>query len=267
MAALPWLAGARGQLALIVLEGLLGLWLLCGLSKPLAWLTAVSAFATLGGASLYLLMIGQASCGCFGSVPVHPGQSLALDLALLVGLGLFRPPLASDPSAERLLRWLARGAVGVAAFAAAVVLAGCLWFGSLPEALAYLRDERLTLSPSVLDFGQGANGESRLATVSVLNRTDRPVRIVGGTTDCSCATTKDLPVTIPPHERRAVTVRLMFPRTSGGLVSRAAWLMTDDPEERFLTLRLVGRVVQGGERGPGTVTARGRPGGDVSDAR
>ena len=43
-------------------------------------------------------LMGAASCGCFGSVPVDPWLTLlAIDLPSVVALGLFRPPSAFAP--------------------------------------------------------------------------------------------------------------------------------------------------------------------------
>ena len=66
-----------------------------------------------------------------------------------------------------------------------------------------MRTERLSVHPPLIDMGHGAPGETREATVELTNRTDQPIRLIGGTADCSCTVIGDLPVTIPPGEARS----------------------------------------------------------------
>ncbi len=54
------------------------------------------------------------SCGCFGSIKIHPGVMLAIDGALLLGVVFFRPPAGAG--AEREPRWpLVAAALAIAA--------------------------------------------------------------------------------------------------------------------------------------------------------
>jgi len=41
---------------------------------------------------LYMVCVGQRSCGCFGVVPVNPWVPLTLDVAILAVLAVCRPP-------------------------------------------------------------------------------------------------------------------------------------------------------------------------------
>jgi hypothetical protein len=79
----------------IEFELALGIWLLSGLFKPLAWLAALACFALFCGVTLYKALTGAASCGCFGTVHVNPWITLfAVDLPAVIALSLFRPRLA-----------------------------------------------------------------------------------------------------------------------------------------------------------------------------
>jgi len=74
----------------------LGLWLLSGLFKRLAWLATLLCFGLFCCVTLYKSLTGAASCGCFGTVHVNPWLTLsAIDLPAVVALTLFRPPLSS----------------------------------------------------------------------------------------------------------------------------------------------------------------------------
>ncbi len=70
----------------------LGIWLLSGLFKRLAWLAALACFSLFCCVTLYKGLTGAASCGCFGRVHVNPWITLsAIDLPSVVILALFRP--------------------------------------------------------------------------------------------------------------------------------------------------------------------------------
>ena len=93
----------------IPLELGLGIWLICGLFRKAAWLTAVICFALFIVVTLQRALAGAESCGCFGRVHVNPWITLfAIDIPLLAALLIFRPrhePLLPRPwpSFRRLL--------------------------------------------------------------------------------------------------------------------------------------------------------------------
>lgn len=70
----------------------LGIWLLSGVFKPLAWLAGVACFTLFCGVALYKALTGAASCGCFGTVHVNPWITLfAIDLPAAILLLVLRP--------------------------------------------------------------------------------------------------------------------------------------------------------------------------------
>ena len=70
----------------------------------------------------------------------------------------------------------------------AVIAGGIMLFGSVDATIARLRNEPLSVYPSVVDFGVGKPGELLETTLEIGNWTDRPVRLIGGTVDCTCLT-------------------------------------------------------------------------------
>jgi hypothetical protein len=200
------------QMATVEVELFLAVWLLWGVRPQGAWIAALLAFLCFAGASLYLGWIGQGSCGCFGNlVPVSPWYTLAGDLAAVALLLLSRPPLKRPdatlaPVVQGWLRSVLSGLLGVVVLLGLFTALGSLLFGSPGEALAYIRGERLSIRPRWIDLGAGELGESREVPVTLVNRTDKEIRIIGGTSDCACVTTKSLPVTIPPGEKRSVSL-------------------------------------------------------------
>jgi len=77
----------------VYFELIFGVWLLSGLHKRLAWLTAVGCFVFFSGVTLYKALSGAATCGCFGKVDVNPWHTLILDVSAVAALLVFRPDL------------------------------------------------------------------------------------------------------------------------------------------------------------------------------
>ena len=77
----------------------LGIWLLSGLFKKAAWLAALLCFSAFSAITLYKVVTGAASCGCFGTVHVNPWITLfAIDLPAVIALVALRPNhLQSQP--------------------------------------------------------------------------------------------------------------------------------------------------------------------------
>lgn len=75
-------------------ELLLGIWLLSGLYRRVAWLVGLVCFSMFSLVTLYKGLSGAESCGCFGSVPVNPWITLfAIDLPAVIALAIFQPNL------------------------------------------------------------------------------------------------------------------------------------------------------------------------------
>jgi hypothetical protein len=213
-----------------------------------AWIVAVVTFAAFAIISFYQGWVGQASCGCLGTkVKVSPWLMFTVDVFAVAGLLLARPDLRPIwENRSRIVR------VGATVFGGYLLLLGSLGvfahyhFGSIDAALAGLRSERLSVYPALVDVGEGAPGESRDALVELSNRTDRPIRIIGGTSDCSCTVLGDLPVTIPPGEARSITVTVYLPN-SVGRFNRKAELKIDDQGFGRVGFRLTGRIKKGSQ--------------------
>jgi hypothetical protein len=249
------------QVGIVEIEIFLGIWLLSG-NRPIgSWLGAQLAFGCFAAASFYQGWVGQASCGCFGAVAVNPWLTFSLDVAMMTALALGRPdlqPLRESPRAilTAALLPVAGGFLGTAAILGLLAGIAHASFGSTQGALAYLRGERISVSPRLLDMGEGQPGEVREASVQLHNWTDKPVHLYGGTSDCSCVATDDLPITIAPGEGRAIRVKMRLPAANGAF-NRTAFLMTDDDETRTLMFRLTGHIHKSDEQ---AITAQGSGG-------
>jgi thiol-disulfide isomerase/thioredoxin len=88
------------------IEIALGVWLLSGLFKKVAWLIALGCFTLFSFITLYKGLSGAQSCGCFGSVHVNPWITLfAIDIPAVILLSVFRPgiSLADRPESIKTL--------------------------------------------------------------------------------------------------------------------------------------------------------------------
>jgi hypothetical protein len=95
--------------------------------------------------------------------------------------------------------------------------------------IARIRGEPLEIGESHVDFGVGKVGDLLEASTTVYNRTGQPIRLIGGTADCSCTTIRDLPITIPPGGSVIARIRLKIPKDerSRGWFNRDAYFLTD----------------------------------------
>ena len=76
----------------------LAIWLICGIFRKAGWLLGITAFAVFSCDTLYKMISGSASCGCFGTVQVDPKVTLfAINLPILALL------IAFGPKGEKLL--------------------------------------------------------------------------------------------------------------------------------------------------------------------
>jgi hypothetical protein len=175
------------QIAVIEFELFLAAWLLWG-KRPLgSWATALGVFAIFAAVSAYQGWIGRSSCGCFGKLAVSPWYAFGIDLTVLLALFLGRPDLeAVRRQPWRLLMSILPALFGLGgALVVLAALAGLARsvYGSPDAALAHLRGERISLYPRLVDVGTGIPGERREAAFEVVNRTDHPIRLIGGTKD------------------------------------------------------------------------------------
>jgi thiol-disulfide isomerase/thioredoxin len=76
----------------IPLEFGLGIWLVCGLFRKVAWLLGTIAFGGFIIVTSHLALTGASSCGCFGTVHVNPWITLCtIDIPLFIMMLIFRP--------------------------------------------------------------------------------------------------------------------------------------------------------------------------------
>jgi hypothetical protein len=206
------------------------------------WLIAVATFLTFAIYNVDSIRIGQASCGCFGSVPLSPWTALAMDVAVLVLLAvwgvLYRDTLS-----------IREGIPDVVAFSGGMALTALIWlvvvhvgFGSTAAMWSALRGDHMFLETPVVDFGPVPGGQAAEHHLVIRNSSVADIRVIGGTSNCACTLIPDLPTTVAPGESRRLLVRVGVPRTSGAFQFHAV-LWTDSQTNEAIPVLLRGRSV------------------------
>jgi hypothetical protein len=234
-------ASPRVEVAAIEVEILLGLWLLSGLAPRASRLAALGFFVLMSGVSFYLAVTGQRSCGCFGRIAVSPWLTLGLDIAAVGLLARWKPVAGAELPLVRSLQRLKRIAFQAIAALALVGSAFLLMSDSPLDTLAQLRGDSITVDPIVSDVGDGELGDTRTFQVRLTNHTRHPVRVVGGTTTCSCIATETLPLTLLDGRPEVIEVSVRFSGSPGRFHHRFV-LQTDDEIQPSVVARFTGRV-------------------------
>jgi len=233
IAAGGWLGQAWVQLLAAEWEVVLGLWLISGAFPKSSWLAAVVTFMAFAAVSGYLGIAGADSCGCLGAVETSPWWAFGLDAFALLLLAAVR---IREESTFALNGCRAAWVGTVAAVLAIATAAGAWLFGTPETAVARLRGE--TLSAANVDFGSGKPGDVLEAATTIRNNSDRAIRLLGGTSDCTCTTIRDLPVVIEPGDAALVNIQLRISADEQSQISRRVALRTNHPSQPMLKFRI-----------------------------
>jgi hypothetical protein len=223
---LGWFGQSWVQLLAAEWEIIIALWLLSGSSPKTGWFVSVITFLALGGVSGYFISTGVANCCCLGVVSASPWWTLAVDILAIVGLFAIRPRQEEISGAN----WSVLVAT-VALVMLGSTLGSILFFGSPEVAVARLRGGSMAVSPERIHLGRGSIGTTLEASVVIHNWAGKPLRIYGGTADCTCIATSDLPITIPDGESRMISIRLRTPNSTPGTLNRTVEFLTDHPRQ------------------------------------
>jgi hypothetical protein len=114
---------------------------------------------------------------------------------------------------------------------------GIAWAGSPRTLLAYLQGDTL-IADSYVDLGTGSPEEQRTGFATITNLSSAPIRLIGGSSDCSCTITESLPRTVEPWGNIQVPIRLAIPPETSGQFTRNVVLWTDSGQHPELRLRV-----------------------------
>ncbi len=230
----PWV-----QSALVVFEFLLAVWLILPHGRFLSWLIAMLTFVTFAVVSGFLGWVGQASCGCFGEIKTSPWWVFGLDVVVVILL-IFAKPKWNRPTEKSAALWF-----GGSVLAAIAVLATVhLRYGTIENGISYLRGDELIVSNRVIDFGRGERNTYVTRELIFKNNSNREIRFLGGTNDCSFRL-GELNFILRPGESHTQKVLFRLPKESTpGVHCRDAQLYTDSTTNKVVTLKLCCRVTE-----------------------
>ena len=231
-----WMSLPVVQFAVVAWELILGIWLISNLVRPLSWLFALFTFSIFAGVSSYFGIIGQASCGCFGTIQASPWAAFGVDVIAVTALVITRPAWRIAEFRTPIFT-AAKLLGGTAAVIGLLALGSTLAYGSVSAAIAKMRGDSLS-TPSYVDFGSAKPGVQLEQLVVIHNWTDAPIRLIGGTSDCSCVTTSAMPLTVPPGDSLSITITLKVPSSNAGSFTRTAAIWTDCNKHQTIKLRL-----------------------------
>lgn len=148
--------------ALTEFELVLGVWLLSGLYRRLAWAVTVACFLAFTAAAFQKGLAGESSCGCFGKLPVPPWVMLIVDVFAVAMLVYWRPDLRRPAAAVvKHFRLRLAGSAGLAAAA------------GIPIALAMA-----AYQPGAISETGEILGEGRFVVLNVGSWRDKPLPLL-----------------------------------------------------------------------------------------
>ncbi|MGL4554839.1 MAG: hypothetical protein ACRC33_27040 [Gemmataceae bacterium] len=215
------------MMAAMALEGVVGFWILTFWRAAAARCAAIVFFGSMAVAAAWLGLHGRSSCGCFGTVPVHPWVTVAVDAAFVAAFALTKPAKADTRRPLLQGEVLRVTAGGVALMSVLACTLAVLWRTDLGGVMATLRGESLSLNTATHDSGQEKRGEGRRFDVVVRSHSAREVRLIGARANCSSVSTEGLPLTIPPGGEATVPMVMTFVGPAGPFEYNFVYCTTD----------------------------------------
>jgi hypothetical protein len=215
----------RVRLALIQIEIIMALWLLIGVSPRVLQFVAIVYFASTAAINAILIRNGEASCGCFGkAISISPWLTLGFSLLAIAAFYCLRPAPSRDAS-------------GILGQCVVMAMAGLV-------ALELFRNGgngtgEVSIASSHIEVGEVPLGRLQYANVTVVNRSIRQIRVVGGTRNCALDASVDLPQVLPPQDSATVRIAIKNSGRSGRFVSTYV-LYADDGVQTAITGRIAG---------------------------
>jgi len=135
------------------------------------------------------------------------------------------------------LRWLSGCVLTALASGMLLLAAGSYYYGSVRDAWAYARGERVVVSPATVRFSPGPPGKPHQVSCRVKNLGTEPVQLIGTSACCECAVTKGLGVRIAPGASENIEFTFLN-RTPVPRYSKVVSIYTDNGRAPELRVRL-----------------------------
>lgn len=226
----------------IIAELLLGILLIIGIAQPGTWILTLFTFLCFTAISLTLVYFWQVNCGCFGAVKTSPWISLTLNL-IIVTILICSRPLLNTFFADIKIALPIAVAIGsrTVACLGLVIMACWFWFGSVNSAMAHLSGETVLFS-KIQYIGSLPAGISIEYPVLITNNSDRPVVVIGGTSDCNSTAIINLPATLMAYESKDISILVNIPNKSLKRINIPVKLWVNSNHLQTIHLNLIGFV-------------------------
>jgi len=198
-------------------------------------------FASVSCVSAWEAYHDRQTCSCFGTLEISPRYTFALDLIILTITTIVYKNLSLLPTQRRTISRsvLFRVGIYVAGMISVVVAIGVSGLVSYSELVNAMNGEVLEVRPHVSRLGESYSGDVVVANLEIVNKSDSPITLLGGSASCGCLLTRDLPAVVGP--RASVTIQI-FSRasTTPGKYSYRFALFTNHPAQPRIDGGLVG---------------------------
>lgn len=127
---------------------------------------------------------------------------------------------------KKAMSWLTVTIILINVGFASLLAVGIYQFGSVASALAYLRGDGLIPDAYAKDFGTVSNEVQHSVEFLLSNYSKQPIKLLGTNSSCTCLTTDDLPVIVPPNGNTTLRVTVRAKSGPGSYFERLS-VITD----------------------------------------
>lgn len=225
-------------IVVMIIEGelIVGACLLSGMRPVLVSKLTIGLFSLFTLASGFAFFNGAPTCDCFGPIRMKPLYVCIFDAGVVFAFLYCGPKetILYNPLPLKAFRPIL-GGIGLSVFAL-----GIFHVFQIDPAIAFakLNGRTAVVYPVVLDLGQQKAGKEVHSSIKVSNLGVEPIYIAGGSSDCTCIVTDNLPCHLPGGKDIDLPIRIKLPDATGSF-QRQAFLWTD-AYHRKLSFKITG---------------------------
>lgn len=228
------LGGPKWLVFIAVVEVSLAIFLIARRTTAIAWWVALGLFSCFAAFSLFMTIVGQSSCQCFGVVPTSPWVALSIDLTVVFLLLAVHPPDSEIAISRRDFAYLV--------LASFLVVGGFVSseFTDIGRSVVAKWNKTPLLSESrIVLLGSVHANTVVVAELSLKNVTDKPVRVYGFESNCQQKPDSVLPMTIDSGGDRRFRVLVRIGESKGIGFGRLVFLVEIDGSQHRIQIPYV----------------------------
>ncbi len=202
------ISDAKYQLLQVVFEMVLALFIIFNpLPKMIWWITTIT-FTAFTIYTLKLLIQGNPTCGCFGHFPIPTAVTFGLDLLVLLIQAKTYPKTDKTTSKQSFIPPTALSLLIIVPFS--LITRSAIDQNQIPTPPTTPITKSMTDTPPamastlpepvhVVDFGYLPVGQKTKGVFTLVNTSDKPLKISKVVPQCICTDPTDVPEVIKPH--------------------------------------------------------------------